>query len=179
MNEDFAKQLQKRLDESLGYGMKNTPIQELSFPDAGMNPQPPIEQNPANDQTIVTQGETKQIDAPREDIAAQKQGGPLNAEVVSEISSLLISIGYILSKEGIVPDKFNTDAVLTVLNTHFKAVPPVTQEPPCENMDAITDISQTPQVNAEAPAMANISFQNPMVNAYMESRKLLESKNNK
>ena len=175
MNEIFSKQLQKRLNESLGYGMQNTPVQELSFPDTSVQNEP----NPANDQIIVTQGETKPIGEPREDMAAQKQGGTLNSEVVSEISSLLVSIGYILSKEGIVPDKFNTDAVLTVLNTHFKQMTPVTQQPPCETVVPVTDISQTPQINAEAPAMANLSFENPMVNAYMESRKFLESKNTK
>lgn len=170
-NKEFSDQLKSRMDEALGYtlGKPNTPIQPVSFPDSG----PSMQQNPANDQTIVTQGETKPMGEPREDLAAQNGCGQLNSETISEISSLLVSIGYILSKEGVVPDKFNTDAVLKVLTTHFQPSTPVTQEPPMETPPV--EVAQTPI----AEPVANLTYSNPMVNAYMESRKLLESKNAK
>jgi hypothetical protein len=51
----------------------------------------------------------------------------------------------------------------------------VTQELPMETPPM--EISQPPMVTPEP--VANLTYSNPMVNAYMESRKLLESKNAK
>lgn len=149
----FAERLNKLLTESLlTYGKQLTPVLQAQFPDT--NQQPPIEDDSKN-LAVVTNGETLPLGQPRSDIEAQKNGGEMNPELMSEVSSLLVSIGYILSKDGIVPDKFNTQAVLEFLNRHF----PQNANVPC-------DINQPPIEGATEV----IQQENPLY----ESRQLLE-----
>lgn len=157
MINDFKTQLQKKLNEALiSYGSNLTPVQQLQFPETT----PSV--NPADNQTVVTNGETTPINEPRTDINAEKQGGLINNEVLGEISSLLVSIGYILSKESIVPDKWNTMAVLDFLNTHFKQEEiPVDKTTPSESDVPVTD-------------QPLLTYCNPDVNSIMESLKRIK-----
>lgn len=165
-NKIFAENIRKRLDEQFGFGTKNQPVQELSFPDTTPVKSPETTL-PSDNQTVVTNGETTPITEPREDLNAQKQGGTVNPEALGEISSLLVSIGYILSKESIVPDKFDTAAIVNFLNTHFKKVDPVTMQPPTDNA-----CGEVAQVTAIMPSQ----YENPQVNAIYEARQLLDKK---
>lgn len=170
--ESFAKGIRDRLNETFNYGNpQDTPIAQAQFPELPS----------AANQTLVTVGETKPIDEPRDDIAMQKQGGEVNSEVIAEISSLLVSIGYILSKESVVPDKFNIPAVLDFLNTHFKQADPVECSGAVQNVvtPEVTpnpDVPPivTPEVNTTEPVEGadplKLTYANKAVNAFMESR---------
>jgi hypothetical protein len=187
-NEKFAEQLRNKLNEALNYGTQDTPVQKLSFPEPTSTPT-----NlgiPSDTQVNVTNGETKALGEPRSDLELQKQGGPIDAELTSEISSLLISIGYLLSKESIVPDKFNVPAVLDFLNTHFKQkeicanpeivadveIPPTNMElnAPSSPIDANQPVAPVDTAVVSTPVeddeVKNLTYANPNVQAYMESR---------
>jgi len=179
-NIDFSKKLQQKLNEQLGFGKPDMPIQAVNFPQTtGGLPQETNDVPPAS--TNVTDGsEVKPISEPRDDVAAQKQGGEVNSEVLGEISSLLVTIGFLLSKEGIVPDKFNTGGVVDFLNTHFKQIPPVTEQPPCDDVTTPAEnIISSPASTLSIAPMPLAQYANPQVNAFMEARKLLESKHAK
>lgn len=177
-NEKFSLSLRAKLDEALNYGTHETPVQQLAFPE------PTSSGIPSDTQTVVTQGETKPLGEPREDMECQKQGGPVDSEVLQEINSLLISIGYLLSKESIVPDKFNIPAILDFLSTHFNQVDPiaavVAPEGPTEPVEPPTilpSISNPVKPSNALPTTLpsetddNLEYANPVVNSYMESRR--------
>jgi hypothetical protein len=150
----FADHIKKVMNEGvLAYGTQLTPVVQASFPSS--------QQLPSDNMQVVTNGETAPIDAPRTDVCQQNQGQQPNAETMSEVSSLLVSIGYILSKDGIVPDKFNTSAVLEFLNKHFPAQANV----PC-------DVDTPPQQPSGEITQTIEPVQNPL----MESRKILEKR---
>ena len=181
---EFSDQLKKRLDEAMGFGFvqKSMPIQQMNFPEptksidlmkGDVQPEQ-NEQPPASTQTVVTNSETTPINEPRSDIEAQNQSTEqVNSELAGEISSLLITIGFLLSKEGIVPDKFNTGAVIEFLNKHFKqkvspAISDVPSELPVDN-GATTDLT----VATPAP-QTNTEYEYPQINAIMEARKMTD-----
>lgn len=144
---EFAKRIHSLINENvLQYGTQLTPVVQANFPST---------ETPSTDQMNVTTGETKPLGEPREDLQAQQQGFVQpNEEVMAEVSSLLISIGFILSKDGCIPDKFNTAATLAFLNKHF----PQNANVPC-------DVDQPPQ----QPEGGLIPSANPL----MESRQIL------
>lgn len=167
-DEVFAKRLQSIMNESFpSYGKQLTPIVQAEFPTSA--PQTEI---PSTSQQVVTNGETTEINAPRADVQAQQGACQLNPETMGEISSLLVTIGYILSKESIVPDKFNTGAVVEFLGKHFPAnanVPSDVAVPPTE-----TAIEPTETVG---PGMGGIPQEMLLQKSAMyESRQLLEKR---
>lgn len=145
---EFAKRISTLINENvLQYGTQLTPVVQAEFPSTGI---------PSDNMQNVTCGETKPLGEPREDENAAVGKVP-NEEVMSEISSLLVTIGFILSKEGCVPDKFNTSAIVTFLSKHFP-----------QNANVPQDIDQPPvEGGAVIPAQ-------PVSNPLMESRQILE-----
>lgn len=172
-DKDFADKLAKLMQEQLAYGTQLTPVQQASWPSEIAQPK----DNTA--QTTVTNGETTPLGAPRSDLAAQ-DGCPdsVNSEAMGEIASLLISIGYILSKEGVLPDKFNMQGAVKFLNDKFGSVtPPITQDAPPEEVEVSATEVQAPvdAVPQEQVAQdAGLTYEN--LKPYMEARKLLESR---
>lgn len=154
----FSKRINELLKENfLTYGTQLTPVQQAEWPAI----------KPGAEQINVTSGETTPLDAPRTDIEIQNAGnvGGLNGEAMGEVSSLLISIGYLLSKEGIVPDKFDIQAVVKFLNDNFNQLNTPTAAHPedCGPQDQ-TNVKGIPQsLLMQYGAMA-------------ESRKLFESR---
>lgn len=173
-NSAFSKRLQDKLNEQLGFGQPNIPIQSIEFPQTtgGL----PKDNVPPVTSTVTDGSEVTPIDTPREDVAAQKQGGEVNSEVLGEISSLLITIGFLLSKEGIVPDKFNTSGVVDFLNTHFKQITTPATEPPCDNtISPEENIISSPASTLSIAPMPLAQYANPQVNAFMESRQIFDN----
>ena len=175
----FSDQIKKKLNEAIGFGYNTsqTPIQHLSFPETSSiilkNDNPSIQNDviPSDSQVVVTNSETTPIDEPRSDIEAQNQSTEqVDSELAIEISSLLITIGFLLSKEGIVQDKFNTSAVIEFLNKHFKQK----ESPACSDIPselpidggAATDLT----VAIPAPDRDK-EYEYPQINAIMESFK--------
>lgn len=167
-DEVFAKRLQTIMNEDFAvYGKQLTPVVQAEFP----NTSAPSEETPNTAQTTVTNGETTEINAPRSDMQAQQGSCQLNPETMGEISSLLVTIGYILSKESIVPDKFNTGAVVEFLSKHFPAnanVPNDIATPPTETSSAIEPAQQPVQGIPQDVLMQK--------SAMYESRQLLEKR---
>lgn len=172
-DEIFAKRLQTIMNEDFAvYGKQLTPVLQAEFPNTSAAPS---EETPNTAQTTVTNGETTEINAPRSDIQAQQGSCQLNPETMGEISSLLVTIGYILSKESIVPDKFNTGAVVEFLSKHFPA-----------NANVPNDIATPPTETALEPGLPVSSEQQPVQgipqemlsqkSAMYESRQLLEKR---
>lgn len=166
----FAERLQTIMKESpgmLSYGKQLTPVTQASWPitKPEEQSQEPVEQSsndvPSSSQKTITNGETTKLGEPRSDLDAQV--GKVNNEIMGEVGSLLISIGYILSKEGIVPDKFNVAGILTFLNDKFKDV----------NIPSPTEQTTDVEVVAVEPVETKQEFQ---PQAFLEARKLLESK---
>jgi hypothetical protein len=156
--EEFSKKIQSLLNEYgySGFGMQLLPTQNAEWPGSAdippeSNAEPEVEVPPSTNQVTVTSGETTPIDEPRQDLAMQNSGKVLDPESMTEISSLLITIGFILSNSGNVPDKFDTPAVLEFLQKNFSKK---------------IDVQQT-QPSDSQPSSCS---------AYMEQRKLLESK---
>jgi hypothetical protein len=157
----FSDRVSKLLQEQfLTYGTQLTPVQQAAWPE----PEKQEEVPSGSEMTNVTDGSATKLGEPRQDLAAQNAGnvGGLNPEAMGEVSSLLISIGYILSKEGIVPDKFNMQAIAKFLGDNFSQVCAPTAEAPPEG--------GVPPVAIEEPQKPD------MMAPYMESRKLLESR---
>lgn len=172
-DKDFADKVSKLLKEHgyRTYGTQPMPVENAVWPEGQPESQPPVEEVPPTDevppgsqQSVVTNGETTPIDQPRSDVAAQQNGGELDADTMSEVGSLLITIGFILTQKGYVADKFNTPEVLGFLQQNFKEVPGV-DVPPAEGCGAPEAMPAQPMV--------------PQVQSYMEQRKLLESKTKK
>lgn len=172
-DKNFAEKVSKILNEHgyRTYGTQQMPVEQAVWPESEPVEQPPVEEVPQTDevppgsqQAVVTNGETKPIDEPRTDVAAQQNGGELDADTMSEVGSLLITIGFILTQKGYVQDKFNTPEVLGFLQQNFKEVPNV-DVPPAEGCGA-------PEAVPEQPVMQPVQ-------SYMEQRKLLESKTKK
>lgn len=151
----FASKLSKLISEQVMYGKQLTPIEHANWPSQ--------ETPSSTDQQNVTTGETTPIDQSTEIEKPENAGnvGGLNPEAMGEVASLLISIGYILSKEGIVPDKFDIKGVLSFLSGNVNSVPTPTQETP-------------PEGNSNVCHDGGISMDE--LQPYMEARKLLESK---
>ena len=177
---EFSDQIKKKLNEAIGYGYTQTPVQHLSFPETPIivkqdnNPiadqQDSTNEIPSDSQVVVTNSETTPIEEPRSDIEAQKQETEqLNSELAGEISSLLITIGFLLSKEGIVPDKFNTSAVIEFLNKHFKQK----DSPACSDVpsELPIDTGATTDLTVATPAPQTAEYEYPQINAIMESFK--------
>jgi hypothetical protein len=95
---------------------------------------------------------------------------------MGEIGSLLITIGHLLAKDGLVSDKFNTPEVLAFLSTNFKVV--AVEQPPVEADPAVTvsAVAAVPPVGDVAPAPAAVPPSMPMGADYLEQRKMFESK---
>lgn len=161
-DEVFAKRLQTIMNEDYAvYGKQLTPVMQAEFP----NTSAPSEETPNTAQTTVTNGETTEINAPRSDVQAQQSTCQLNPETMGEISSLLVTIGYILSKESIVPDKFNTGAVVEFLSKHFPA-----------NANVPNDIATPPSETAIEPLQGIPQEMLLQKSAMYESRQLLEKR---
>lgn len=148
-DEIFSKRLQSLLKEQvLTYGsQQSTPVCQLSWPT-----EKPL---PSDNIDVVTNGETTPIDVPRTDLQMQSKTS-LNSEALGEVSSLLISIGYILSKEGILTDKYNLQAISKYLNDKFCKISPVTSVPPTENDLDVTVEPVSPE--ELTPVMENRNF---------------------
>lgn len=148
-NSLFKTELNKKLNEAI-FGDQNgmLPILQPQIIDHVITPEP-----------VVTNSETTALGEPRSDLESQKQGGEINPEVLSEVLSLLISIGFIFSKEGILPDKYNIPGILDLLNTHYNKSDITTIVPDGEQIDQAT---------------VEIQPQQGIINAMLESRKMLD-----
>lgn len=175
----FGARIASLLKEHASYGTQLKPVQSASWPDtsAGEN------------STVVTNGETTPMGQPRVDLQQQANGGELDQECVGEVASLLLSIGYILASKGLVQDKFNVETTISFLSDNFleddegpvggEAQPEidVVAAPIPQQLDGgipapgSVDPNQQTKDMMQKPKMAN------MTSSYMESRKLLESKN--
>jgi hypothetical protein len=149
-NDNFSKALEKKLVEAFEYAKpanEELPLQIASFNvfDSAINDQPEASQNLAKVDPVspvVTSGETAELGAVRQDKASEEsmKASSIDPQALSEISSLLASIGYILNKEGIVSSKFDTNAVCEFLNSNFMAVgePKLDDTVPCPPDDGTT-----------------------------------------
>jgi hypothetical protein len=185
----FAIRISKLLKEGgLGYSMygagQGLPVSQAQWPTE--NNQEPVDNvipsddvPPSTDQTIVTNGETTPIDEPRPDVAASNSGVAPEGDCNAEIASLLITIGYILQTQGIIGDKFNTQDILSHLNTNFGGQPAAASP---DVAVSSTKVVAVPEIPAEVPPVVSGDEQSTAlmipekIHAYFESRRLLESR---
>jgi hypothetical protein len=185
-DEKFNKRLKELMSESgyQSYGKRDLPVREQVWPNVN-NQTPPIEQQeiPNQDQVsaemtpkaTVTSGETTPIDQPRDDIA--QQNGDVSedqAEVLGEISSLLITIGFILQSNGVTEDKFDFDGTLDFLNQTFAGLNPQQNQEQPQGDDVEVQVMNAP-TNDQGEMSGNATWQ-PDTQQMQESRKLLESR---
>jgi hypothetical protein len=176
----FAIKIKKLITEGgLGYTVygastQGMPVSQAQWPTDNQE----IENNvvsddvpPSTDQTVVTNGETTPIDEPRADVAASNSGVASQPDCNAEVASLLITIGYILQSQGIINDKFNTQDILSHLNTNFGGQPNATMPTPDVTVGSV-EVAPSPIVGDEQSTELMIPEK---IHAYMESRKLLES----
>lgn len=160
-NTDFSNRINKLIKEQVyGFGVKMTPVEKATWPDTSSDQ----EDIPSTNQSVVTSGDTTPLGEPRDDVAASNTGAQhSDPETMAEVSSLLITIGHILAKDGLVNDKFDTCGVIEFLNTKFKSNPLAQQELPVQQ-DNLPAVVPQPQADVMSPQ------------TYMEERKLLESR---
>jgi len=135
-------------------------------------------------QTTVTNGETTPIDEPRSDVESSSTNGNGNEvdDANAEVSSLLITIGYILQGKGVVSDKFNTSDVVAYINTNFGKIQNALPGPQDDGVeiDAVAvgtpDIAVPPSIPVQPPAIPGQEVPKPGMQPYFEGRRLLESK---
>jgi hypothetical protein len=181
-NEEFRKLVEKLMNESgyqaYAYGKQNTPVQQAVWPDTSLGGQ--AQQDAAN-QVNVTDGSTTELGAPRADLQAQENGGEssLDPEVMGEVASLLISIGFVLQSAGIVTDKYDTAGITSFLTDNFSQL---SMGNPTDDIEVDIEGGQVdpsaPQQPPVAPTPVPTSNQpiEEKRSPYMESRKLLESR---
>lgn len=136
-NKEFADRLNKLVTEGVyGFGAKMLPVDTAAWPNTTAEPAPVQEPEvvaneplPSSTQSVVTNGETTPMGEPRADIAASNTGvGKMDDEAMTEVASLLLTIGFIMQKAGCIADKYNIDEVLEHLNQYFA--------PCCDTPDA-------------------------------------------
>ncbi len=189
MSEEFANRIKKLMTEAgyqaYGYGKQNSPVQTAVWPDTSSEPAPSSVPS-----ATVTDGSTTPMGEPRSDMQAQENGGDMSAqEVMGEVASLLISIGFILQQAGLVTDKYDTQGVIGFLT---QSMGDMSMGNPTDDATAEVDVvAVEPQAGSVAPVAPTAGevapeapvaapeapvVEEPKKNPYMESRKLLESK---
>jgi hypothetical protein len=157
----FKQKLEEQVGFNFGFA-KNTmlPVEYSQFPSSQNTPQETPTTEPLK--PIITQGETTELNQPREDKQLETntdQTAP--SEIIAEIGSLLISIGYILASNKLIDDKYNKTQVLDYLNKQFVET---TQqdEPQCTEGQPTTD----------QPVIGKPQF----ATVYLQERRSLEQK---
>jgi len=192
MDKSFQSRLRKLAEQSFGYPVYGIPTEEIPGQTVDdVNDDTSVGGGIVNGvvpdstaQTTVTNGDTTPIDEPRSDVEASSTDGNQNEieDAHAEISSLLITIGYILQSKGIVSDKFNTSEVVGYINTNFGQIQNALPAP----QDELPQNGQEPEgidvVDTEVevdPTQAQPITADQAKAAYFEGRRLLESKRTK
>jgi len=193
-DKNFAERISKLLNEngySRGYGTQNMPVSNAEWP-SSENPNGLESQDSVPDgsqQTTVTNGDTTVIGEPRDDLAAQ-DGSDFDPNTMTEVGSLLITIGFILANSGHVSDKYDTPAVLEFLQTHFKVVAPTGEDQMVGNkvpvVSAEVSTEVIPVVSAEVTSDVDapveltkeqkVKYHLTKAQEYMTERKLIDAK---
>jgi hypothetical protein len=187
MENEFSKKISKLMNEQgyQSYGTQNTPVEQKVWPDTSSG-QPNL--------SSVTDGSTTPMGAPRSDMNAQENGGEVDNEVMGEIASLLITMGFILQQAGVITDKYDTKGIIDFLTGMADVLGsgnPTDDQGGEVEIDVVGNDDggseqpegQPEQQDASTPAVSQPAQDPNMVdekkknlNPMMESRKLLESK---
>jgi hypothetical protein len=183
--EDFAKRLESLMKESgyQSYGTQHAPVQQKHWPTMKEDEKDPSQVTPGNPPLKVVPEDETPGETVVDDMEAQS-----NDDVAGAISSLFISMGYILQQAGVLEDKYDTDGIISFLgdlvnNGGCDAVEvdyiPHADDAPQENPEASNGSEMPPMAaqKSEEPAKKEVlTTDEKKKHSMTESRQLLESR---